>query len=84
MVCLTIHTSHLTDGKKSRNIIFQENYYFFTIYQHKDFLGTNQDRSMDFIQQQHAKIFCIQVSQCFEGFLEVYHTCNSSLTGYNS
>lgn len=36
---------------------------------------------MDFIQQQDTKIFCIQMSQCFEGFLKVYHTCNSSLTG---
>lgn len=70
IVCLTIHTSHLTDGKESVNLNFQKNINFLTACQSKDFLGLSRDRSRDFIQQRNTKILNTQMPQCFEGFLK--------------
>lgn len=47
MGCLTIHTSHLTDGKESVNLNFQKILIFLTACQSKDFLGPSQDRTRD-------------------------------------
>lgn len=66
--------------QKSRNIIFQKDIIFSQSITRKDFLGPNQDN----IQQQDIKIFCIEMPQCFEGFLKVFHTSikvYSNLTG---